>query len=291
MRSSGPIGERDPGRRHPCNAVGQHADCAGSFSRTPDRVHNSSPTPPYRADLVVPFRSRRRPCSKACRWHKAVVEHTARRLSALIEKRSTLLVGRVNSALSTVLPDKIVCCSQCGAREHISMGFNESKICVIPNGFDVHAFTVDANARQTVRREFDIPSDAAVVGHVGRYHTVKDHRSFVEAARPSARRCRKCITCCAATALIGVMPELAVQIRDAGMERWFRVIGHRGDLPWLNNAFDVATSCSVTEGFSNSVGEAMACGVPCVVTDVGDSAYLVGDTGRVVPTPNPPSAF
>jgi len=55
----------------------------------------------------------------------------------------------------------------------------------------------------------------------------------------------------------------------------------------VHNALDVATSSSSSEGFSNTIGEAMACGIPCVVTGTGDSATLVGDTGVVVPLKDP----
>jgi glycosyltransferase involved in cell wall biosynthesis len=59
-------------------------------------------------------------------------------------------------------------------------------------------------------------------------------------------------------------------------------------MPKVTSALDIATSSSsYGEGFSNAVGEAMACGIPCVVTDVGDSSYIVGDTGKVVPPKNP----
>jgi glycosyltransferase involved in cell wall biosynthesis len=65
------------------------------------------------------------------------------------------------------------------------------------------------------------------------------------------------------------------------------LLGERTDVPHLTAGLDIACSASAYEGFSNSIGEAMACAVPCVATDVGDSSYLVGDTGIIVPRRNP----
>ncbi len=77
--------------------------------------------------------------------------------------------------------------------------------------------------------------------------------------------------------------ELLTLVRRAGLESRTSLLGERGDIPRLTAALDIATSCSRgDEAFSNAVGEAMASGVPCVVTDVGDSAWVIGDTGKVV---------
>jgi glycosyltransferase involved in cell wall biosynthesis len=85
-------------------------------------------------------------------------------------------------------------------------------------------------------------------------------------------------------------PELAAAVRQNGLQDRVMLLAERSDIPRLNNAFDIACSASWSEAFSNSIGEAMACGVPCAVTDVGDSAYLVGDSGLVAP-PREPDAL
>jgi glycosyltransferase involved in cell wall biosynthesis len=80
---------------------------------------------------------------------------------------------------------------------------------------------------------------------------------------------------------------LGAWIREFGVSNAMRLVGRRDDVARLTAALDIASLSSVGEGFPNVVGEAMACGVPCVVTDVGDAAYLVGTSGMVVPPRNP----
>jgi len=80
---------------------------------------------------------------------------------------------------------------------------------------------------------------------------------------------------------------LVEKIKSLGIRHFVHLLGERNDVPAIASALDIGTSSSIGEGFSNSLGEMMACSVPCVVTDVGDSAHVVGNTGRVVPTRNP----
>jgi glycosyltransferase involved in cell wall biosynthesis len=153
---------------------------------------------------------------------------------------------------------------------------------VIPNGFDLDEFRPDASARREIRAELGI-EDAMLVGLVGRFDPHKDLRSFVSMAGTltSSRDDVRFLGCGA-----GISEDNEVLmgwIRDGGLEKRFHLLGPRSDMPRVMAALDVLVSSSVSEGFPNVVGEAMAAGVPCVVTDVGDSALIVGDSGRVVP--------
>jgi len=204
-------------------------------------------------------------------------------LDPALNRRRTLQVVRLCARVSSWLPDTIVCCSSEARRSHAAAGYDASKLRVIPNGFDLSAFHPDPDARRAVRAELGISDDTPVIGMVARVDPQKDHRNFVEAAarllaqRPDVRF----VLCGHNTSLANA--TLAEWIDAAGVRPACQLLGPRHDIPRLTAAFDIATLSSVGEGFPNVLGEAMACGVPCVATDVGDSAELIGDTGYVVP--------
>jgi glycosyltransferase involved in cell wall biosynthesis len=203
-------------------------------------------------------------------------------------KWSTILTAKICARSSRWLPAKIVCCSEVSRQVHAGIGYAPEKMVVIPNGFDLDTFRPDHGARITVRRELGIQNEAPLIGLVGRFDPQKDYHNFImAAARISASHpdphfllCGDCIDAQNA--------ELTRWIAEAGLSERFHLLGRRVDIPRLTAALDIAASSSAFgEGFPNVIGEAMACGVPCVATDVGDSARIIGDTGRVVPTRNP----
>jgi glycosyltransferase involved in cell wall biosynthesis len=155
---------------------------------------------------------------------------------------------------------------------------------LIPNGFDVECFRPDAAAGLAVRRELGLTEDAFIIGLVARWDPLKDHSTFVDAASLLARRYDNIYFVLIGRGIEWDTLELAALVRTSGLQDRIIMLGERDDMPRLNAAFDIACSSSITEGFPNTIGEAMACGVPCVVTDVGDAAAIVGDTGLVVPS-------
>ena len=205
-------------------------------------------------------------------------------------KRRTIWTMKAAALLSSRIPRGVICCGEAPRRVHVQIGYDARKITVIPNGFDLMSFYPDPLARVSVRRELGIPSEAPVIGLVARFHPKKDHRTFIAAAgllhqtRPDAY-----FVLCGD----GIGPEnqeLARWIQQAGIGHHCKLLGIREDMPRLMAALDVATSSSsYGEGFPIVLGEAMACGVPCVATDVGDSALIVGSTGRVVTAQQPQS--
>jgi glycosyltransferase involved in cell wall biosynthesis len=186
------------------------------------------------------------------------------------------------------LPDTIVFNSRAGIRQHMNLGYHSAYMQVIPNGFDLDLLRPDSDARFSVCRELGLPEDAIILGLVGRWDPLKDHATFLQAGALIAREEQESVCfVLVGTGMEWKTPELASLIKDVGLQDRVLLLGHRVDIPRLTAAFDIACSTSITEGFPNTIGEAMSCGVPCVVTDVGDSAAIIGDSGRVVPAGDP----
>ncbi len=202
-------------------------------------------------------------------------------------KRTTIGVAKVCAWLSSWLPERIVCCSEASRRAHIELGYQAGKIVVIPNGFDLERFKPNAESRVSVRRELGVADDALLIGSVARFDPLKDHRNLVQAARQLHGTHPEVHFVLCGQGITWDNRALAGWIEAAGLRQRFHLLGLRSDIPRLQAAFDLAASSSLSEGFPNVIGESMACGVPCVVTDVGDSAVIVGDTGRVVPPRDP----
>ncbi len=205
-------------------------------------------------------------------------------------KRRTVWTMKAAALLSSRIPRGVICCGEAPKRVHIQAGYDAQKITVIPNGFDLEAFAPDPLARISVRRELNIPKDAPVIGLVARFHPKKDHRTFIEAAGLLHQSRPDVYFLLCGDGIHRANQELSRWIRTAGLEDRCRLLGAREDMPRLMAALDVATSSSsYGEGFPIVLGEAMACGVPCVATDVGDSALLIASTGRIVRAQHPHS--
>jgi glycosyltransferase involved in cell wall biosynthesis len=182
--------------------------------------------------------------------------------------------------------DLIIANSGAGKRYHVERGFPEQRVVVIPNGIDVDRFARTDAGRRAVRAEWGLAEDEIVIGLVARIDPMKDHRSFLEAAaRLSMDHDTVRFACVGEGPALatGDLRALADRLGLGGKVIW---AGARQDMANVYSALDVIVSSSYGEGFSNVIAEAMACEVPCIVTDVGDSAWIVGDTGDVVPARN-----
>ncbi len=200
--------------------------------------------------------------------------------------RLTRLVVRSLARLSR-FPVAVVVNSQAGLGLHESLGYRPRRWALVPNGFDIEKFRPDLAAPARLRATLNIDRDAAVVGHVARVDPMKDHAGFLEAAAQLASQ-RPMVH----VVLVGAGTETLIpRARSLGLEGRVHALGERDDVAALMPGFDVlCLSSAFGEGFPNVLGEALACGVPCVTTDVGDAAAIVGDSGRIVP-PSDPAAL
>ena len=195
----------------------------------------------------------------------------------------TRLVVLACAAASHWLPKRILSCSKGALQVHAFLGYAEKKMCVVPNGFDLSRFRVDAEARQKIRAELDIANDAPVVGVMGRFDPQKNHVGFFQAAGLLHRKLPQVQFILAGLGIDESNEPLMRAIRQADVLSNTHLLGLRDDMQNLMATLDVLVSFSTYgEAFPNVLGEAMACGVPCVATDVGDSAYIVGNTGSIV---------
>ncbi len=201
--------------------------------------------------------------------------------------RRTALVARVGGWLSGRLPAAVVFNAEVSRQAHLAIGYDEARSRVIPNGFDTEVFKPDPAARTALRAELGLASDMVLVGLVGRWDPQKDHATFVAAAAQVHRRHPEARFVLAGDGVDERNDALMRALGDAGLREAVFALGHRRDVPALTAALDVACSSSMGEGFANTIGEAMACGVPCAVTDVGDSARIVADTGETAPPRHP----
>jgi glycosyltransferase involved in cell wall biosynthesis len=196
---------------------------------------------------------------------------------------TTRFAYRIERSLSR-LADLIIVNSRAGYNYASAQGFPRDRMVIIPNGIDTERFRPDRAAAKRVRAEWDVHESDLLVGSVGRLDPMKDHSTFLRAAAQLAKERHDLRFVCVGDGPDRYRQELQMLGEQLGLaERLVWSCG-RDDMPAVYNALDIlVSSSSFGEGFSNVVGEAMACCVPCVVTDVGDSALIVGDNGEVVP--------
>jgi glycosyltransferase involved in cell wall biosynthesis len=203
------------------------------------------------------------------------------------EKATTMGLIRLGALLSRY-PSAIIYNSWSGARQHQNSGYRSALTSVIPNGFDCEAFRPDENARCLIRKQLGLGPEELLIGLVARYHPMKDHSGFLRAAASVSALHPESRFLLVGKGVVQSEPAIIKLIEQLELSGRVFLLGERTDSSQLTAALDIACSSSAWgEGFSNAVGEAMACGVPCVATNVGDSAFLVSDTGVSVPPQNP----
>ena len=207
-----------------------------------------------------------------------------------LEKRMTAFIIRACRRFSN-WPSKIIYVSEPSRRRHEAMGYASTNSVVIHNGFDTTRFAPSLEARASVRAELGVKDDQLLIGLIGRFHPMKDHITFLAAAHLLSAEYQAAHFLLVGREVNSENQVLGDLITRFGLERRMHLLGERTDIPRLIAAADISSlSSSYGESFPLVVGEAMASGVPCVVTDVGDSARIVGATGIVVP-PRDPAAL
>ncbi len=191
-------------------------------------------------------------------------------------------IVKLGSWFSKRIPLKIICCSTRASEIHKKWGYAD-KFHIIHNGIDVNEFRPDPAGRLKIREKLNIDSNTKLVGLIGRFHPQKDISTFLKAANLICQNKSDIRFVLVGTGITQDNSDLSHEIDHFHLNNNIHLLGKRQDIVDILNALDVFVSSSIFgEAFPNVLPEAMACGIPCVATDVGESAYILGGAGKVV---------
>lgn len=205
-------------------------------------------------------------------------------LQDIHDEKPALQAAIYVSRMLSYLPHKIHYCATPSAQQHEDFGFNSEHRIVIPNGINCQKFTPSPDQRTRARQAMGIrKNDGLVIGHIGRLHPMKDHPNFIRAAA---------LACAERPDLSFVMIGAEVEDRNKtlvtlceslGVRNRIHLLGPREDIAELLHGINIlSTSSAWGESLPIVIGEAMATGIPCVATDLGDCTHLIGNTGKIV---------
>ena len=203
-------------------------------------------------------------------------------------KLNTILIIKVLAFLSYFIPRTIITVSKRAKKIYEIAGYNSKIIKYIPNGYDLSILKVNKTEKINFRKKINYRNRIPLIGNVARFDPQKDHSNLLKALNliKNKKKNFKCI-------FVGFNVdnkniELLSNIKKLKLSNHIKLLGQKKKISEVMNAIDIhVLSSSYGEGFPNVIAESMACGTPCVVTDVGDSARIVGKTGWVVPSNNP----
>lgn len=202
-------------------------------------------------------------------------------------KRSTIFIAKINAFLSRFVPQKIIYCAEKSREVQESIGFKQSKGVVVPNGFNTNNFQPTDKGRSILRKELGVDDDVFLIGHVGRFSPYKDYPTLIQTLNKVLEKEKNIQFVLVGTGLDYQNSKLLDLFPSTFDKTLIFLLGRRNDVPTIMNGMDLFVLSSVSEAFPNVLNEAMACGTPCVTTDVGDASIIVGETGWVVSPKNP----
>ncbi|MBX7483371.1 glycosyltransferase [Qipengyuania qiaonensis] len=291
LLSPGPIAERITARGVSVHSLGMRRGIVGpgAMLRLPRLVETIAPDLihgwMYHGNLAASFARRRSRRKLPLVWN---IRHSIPDLA--MESRQTRVLLKLSARISGG-PEAIVYNAYVSRDQHEAIGYSAERGMVVPNGFDTARFAPDPNARNAATAIFGLAEDAFRVACVARLHPMKDQARLVEAAAIARERGCDIHLVFVGHGLEDPPAELKRLIEKRIPADRVTTSGARTDVAdWLPGIDLLAVPSAWGEAFPNVIGEALACGVPVVATDVGDSARIIGRNGLIVP-PNDTDAM
>lgn len=201
------------------------------------------------------------------------------------EKILNQVIIKINAFLSAKT-NLVLFNSKKSLSQHVARGFNKKNTHYIANGFDINKYQKNDKHRFEIRDELKLRNDETLFVQVGRNHPMKNHINFLNAAKLVSEK-KKSVHFLIVGREVSEDKELRDFIISNDLSNNVTLWGERSDIDRIWNAADFGVLSSAWgEGFPNVIGEAMACETPCIATDVGDSAHVVGNAGLIVPPQN-----
>ena len=203
-------------------------------------------------------------------------------------KLSTILIIRILSRLSYIIPLSIIIVSKRAKKIYEKKGYDKKKLKFIPNGYNLSTFKISKVKKNYFYKKINLKKKIPLIGCVARYDPQKDHLNLLNALSIIRSKNLNFFCIFVGSNINQDNIDLVSKIKKLNLTSYVKLLGRNDNIPQLMNGLDLhVLSSSYGEGFPNVIAEAMACGTPCITTDVGDAAFIVGKIGWVVPPKNP----
>ena len=208
------------------------------------------------------------------------VRHT--HLDLKSTKLLTIIVAKLCARFSKIIPHKIICCSIKAIESHTRFGYDKEKFILISNGYDLVRFSPHHISSLPSLSLKKYNKSLPLIGMIARFTPEKDHKNLLTALHIVHKKGKQFSCMLIGEGMDSNNKTLMKLIKDYGLTSCIHLLGAQKEIPIYLNILDLHVLSSQNEAFPNVLAEAMACGIPCVVTNAGESKYILGDTGWLV---------